>query len=96
MRSAPVPNLLGGSFGHGGLHCAHGLLADQRPNAQYHSGQPVLASLAGYVLELADDRFQDFARSEQPFVTACLSRLFLNKLQQLLAQEASQLRVPVR
>ena len=63
-----------GRFGQGGFDRGHGLLADQRADAQHHAGQSMVAALAGDVLELADDRLQDLAGAQQPFALPGLWR----------------------
>ena len=67
MRATPIPNLVGRNFRHGSLHGRHGQIAHQRTDAQHHPRQAVAAAFSGHMLELADDRLQDFAGTQQPF-----------------------------
>jgi hypothetical protein len=76
MRATPIPNLVGRNFRHGGLHGRHGYIAHQRSHAQHHPRQAVAAALSGHMLELADDRLQDFAGTQQPFVFPRLLTVF--------------------
>ena len=86
MSLAPVPHLACGNFSQCFPNGIYGQLPDQRAEAQYHARESVPTLFARHMLQLADQRFQNFTRTEQPLITLSLLSLLRDLGQQILPQ----------